>query len=558
MTHHSDLPPIEGAKYIFLDIDGPLNTGRNDYLDPDKYGHHFDNMAVNNLRRIVDRTGARIVVSSSWRHLGLERLQDIWNGWGMPGEIEGFTPGIWGEDRVFDTRGEEIKQWLKENAGGSYSYVVLDDMDDSEAVDGQSEYWIQVDPHCGISFEDADNAIRILNRIDDDFRQRIKRIRRKMKIVLLILLAIVVGKALWVYCATINIGSFEAEKNDILRRRSYLLDKIITTPQGLIDAMPSLVGSHFQGEWAIYSTSMLSAALTNIAKLYPETREEAVEKIDSLIKITMSPELRQYDASSWGEDPLETLSGDKSHISYISLLAWMISGYKTLGGDSKYNALFDSLCEAMARRIMDSPDLNLQTFPRTYIFVPDMLVAIVALANYSKLNGGKYQDVVDLWLANMQANHMDPETGLIKSLVPDGETWVGNQPVLGSYSALSIYYLTFVDAGFAREQYELLKKAFLKKHPFTGFREHVKGTKGPTYVMDSGPVIFGLSPTGTAFGIGGATYFQDTPVRKRFLKSGEWAGFSVFSKHSSHYLLANFVPVGEAITLAMRTAVPWY
>ena len=95
-----------------------------------------------------------------------------------------------------------------------------------------------------------------------------------------------------------------------------MLDKIITTPQGLIDAMPSLVGSHFQGEWAIYSTSMLSAALTNIAKLYPETREEAVEKIDSLIKITMSPELRQYDASSWGEDPLETLSGDKSHISY--------------------------------------------------------------------------------------------------------------------------------------------------------------------------------------------------------------------------------------------------
>ena len=76
--------------------------------------------------------------------------------------------------------------------------------------------------------------------------------------------------------------------------------------------------------------------------------------------------------------------------------------------------------------------------------------------------------------------------------------------------------------------------------------------------MDSGPVIFGLSPTGTAFGIGGATYFQDSDIRKRFLKTGEWAGFTVFSKHSRHYLLADYVPVGEAITLAMRTAVPWY
>lgn len=544
-----------GAKYIFLDIDGPLNTGRNDYLDPDRYGHHFDDMAVNNLRRIVDQTGATIVISSTWRHLGLERLREIWADWMMPGEIDGCTPGVWGDGRLFDTRGEEIQQWLLENTDGNYSYVVLDDMDDSEAVEGQLECWIRVNPHCGISYEDAINAIRILNKNDDELRQNV---RRKMKIILLILFAIVAGKALWVFIATYNIGSFESEKTELLHRKSYLLDKVITTPQGLIDAMPSSVGSHFQGEWAIYSTSMLSAALVNIAKLYPESSGEAVEKIDSLIKITMSPELRQYDASSWGEDPLETLSGNKSHISYISLLAWMISGYKTVGGNGKYDALFDSLCEAMARRIMNSPDLNLQTFPRTYIYVPDMLVAIVALANYAKLNGGKYQDVVDLWLANMQANHMDSETGLIMSFVPDGETWVGNQPVLGSYSALSIYYLTFVDAGFAREQYELLKKAFLKKSLFTGFREHVKGTKGPVYVMDSGPVIFGLSPTGTAFGIGGATFFQDSDIRQRLLKTGEWAGFTLFSKHSRHYLLADYVPVGEAITLAMRTAVPWY
>jgi hypothetical protein len=382
-----------------------------------------------------------------------------------------------------------------------------------------------------------------------------------MKILLflcLTILLIVIAKMVWVAIMTKNTGSFETERTDILKRRNYLLEKVVTSPEDLVNAMPSAVGKHFQGEWAIYSTSMLSAALVNIAKLYPETREEAAEKIDSLIKITMSPELREYDATSWGEDPLESLRGDRSHISYVSLLAWIISGYKTVGGDGKYDALFDSLCETMARRIKASPDLNLQTFPGTYIYVPDMLVAIVALANYAKLNGGKYQDVVDLWLANMKANHMDSKTGLIKSLVPDGETWIGEQAVLGSYSALSVYYLTYVDEDFAREQYALLKKTFLKKRPFTGFRELAKGSKGPILLMDSGPVIFGLSPTGTAFGIGGATYFQDWGLRKRFLHTGELAGFTVSSKHSRHYLLADYVPVGEAITLAMRTAVPWY
>ena len=376
-------------------------------------------------------------------------------------------------------------------------------------------------------------------------------------ILLAVILLIIIGKMVWVAVMTRHLGSFESERTDILKRRRYLLEKVVTTPQGLVNAMPPVFGEHYQGEWAIYSTSMLSAALVNTAILYPETREEAIEKIDSLIRMTMSPELRRYDATTWGEDPLETLSGNKSHISYVSLLAWMVSGYKTIGGGGKFDDLFDALCRAMARRIMDSPDINLQTFPGTYIYVPDMLVAIVALANYARLNGGKYQEVVDTWLANMKANHMDPGTGLIKSLVPDGVTWVGDQPVLGSYSALSVYYLTFVNEDFAREQYALLKKTFLKKHPFTGFREAVKGTNAPRFLMDSGPVIFGLSPTGTAFGIGGATYFQDWDLRKRFLRTGETAGFTVSSKRSRHYLLGGYVLVGEAITLAMRTAVPW-
>ena len=384
---------------------------------------------------------------------------------------------------------------------------------------------------------------------------------KKMKILgilILTILLIVLAKTIWVAIMTRHIGSLESERTDILRRRNYLLDKVVVEPEALVNSMPSAVGIHFQGEWAIYSTSMLSAALVNTAILYPETKGEAIGKIDKLIEITMSPVIRRYDASSFGEDPLESLGGNKSHISYISLLAWMISGYKAIGGDAKYDSLFDSLCETMARRIMKRTDLNLQTFPGTPIYVPDMLVAIVALANYARLNGGKYQDVVDLWVANMQANHLDPETGLIMSLVPDGETWQENQPVLGSYSALSVYYLTFVNEAFAREQYDLLKKTFFKKRPFAGFRELVKGTKGPILLMDSGPVIFGLSPTGTAFGIGGATYFHDADLRRRFLRTGEWAGFTVSSKHTRHYLLADYVPVGEAITLAMRTAVPWF
>ena len=380
---------------------------------------------------------------------------------------------------------------------------------------------------------------------------------KTLLIILITILVIILAKTIWVAVMTKSIGSFETERKDILSRRNFLLERVITEPQKLIEAMPSAIGAHYQGEWAIYSTSMFTAALVNTAIIYPETREESLVAIDSLIRITMSPEIRWYDASTWGEDPLESLKGNNSHISYISLLAWMISGYKTIGGDGRYDSLFDSLCEAMARRLKSSQNYNVTTFPGSTVFIPDVLVAIVALSNYAKFNEGQYRDVVDGWLANMKANHMDPKTGLIASVLTASQRKGKGRALMGSYTSLSVYYLTFVDEEFAREQYELLKKSFYKKGLFTGLREKIKGSKGGYYMLDSGPVLFGLSPSGTAFGIGGATYFGDDKTRTQFLRTGEWAGFSVIRKDTRHYLLADVALVGEAITLAMRTAVPW-
>lgn len=89
----------------------------------------------------------------------------------------------------------------------------------------------------------------------------------------------------------------------------------------------------FKGEWALYSCSMLVEALSNIAELYPETKEESIATIDSLIQIVKSLELRLYDKIRWGEDPLESLDGDDSHVSYLSHLSWMIGNYRKIGGD---------------------------------------------------------------------------------------------------------------------------------------------------------------------------------------------------------------------------------
>lgn len=95
----------------------------------------------------------------------------------------------------------------------------------------------------------------------------------------------------------------------MLARRNYLLGKLLVTPEEVLNEMPSSIGVQFQGEWALYSCSMLSAALVDMSKLYPETRQENLQYVDSLISIVMSPELSYYDYLRWGEDPLESLDG---------------------------------------------------------------------------------------------------------------------------------------------------------------------------------------------------------------------------------------------------------
>ena len=372
---------------------------------------------------------------------------------------------------------------------------------------------------------------------------------------LVVIVALILTKVVRVWCYCIDNGTFDSEKKDILERRAYLIDKVITSPEKLLDEMPTAIGSQFQGEWALYTCSMLTAALENISRLYPETKEESIEYIDSLIHIVLSPEIREYDRERWGEDPLESLEGEESHISYLSHLALMIGRYKSLGGGNKFDAQYHSICQSMNGRILESENMNLQTYPEEFVYVPDMLVAIVALDIYSTLYNGKYYPTVQQWLDKAKTEWINEGTGLLSSFLGmDGgyREWL---PVKGSYSALNCYYLTLLDEEFAKEQYGRLKGTYLKRFPFTGFKEYSDRYCLLGVDIDAGPIIFNLSPSGTAFAVGSVTYFNDDKLRRKLLKTAEIAGTTISSKGKRHYLLADIALVGEAIMLAMRTNV---
>lgn len=346
-------------------------------------------------------------------------------------------------------------------------------------------------------------------------------------------------------------AEIDVEREEIMLRLNWLCKNIITNPQSLRYSYPDLLGDYYGPQWVIYSAMMLVAALSNVTRIWPDTREESLKRMEKLIELLLSEELREYDTRDWGEDALDSLMGNKSHITYLSILAWSISLYRLAGGDARHDNLFSNLIEAINRRFLTHRNMILLSFPNRPPFFPDMMLAIVALKNFGQLVDDRYQTTVEMWLDKCQSEWIDRH-GLIFSMIKRGRLGA----VRGSYTALNTYWMSLIEPEFAFDQYERMKRLLLQREPYVGIREWIRKAPHIAFDPDSGPVLFGLSPSGTAFAIGAATAMGDWTSRREMLLTAEALGGDVRDSTTRHYRLAEFALVGEATVLAMRTTLP--
>lgn len=167
-------------KLIFLDFDGVLNSHDWQRLQYQKYGSflqrsmdELDPRAVARLNKIIEATGAKIVVSSTWRILHTRtELIGFLTAAGFKGEIIGMTPRLSRSPyKVTDRavcRGDEIQQWLdwekercvRDNSEPVESFVILDDDSDMDFL-----YHKLVQTHFDTGLQDKHviKAIEMLN-----------------------------------------------------------------------------------------------------------------------------------------------------------------------------------------------------------------------------------------------------------------------------------------------------------------------------------------------------------------------------------------------------------
>lgn len=167
-------------KVVFLDFDGVLNTEYNQNMLRyhgkawrDVHGALFDSEAVAQLKRIVDETGAEIVIESSWKYLGLEAMQQMWAERNMPGVVIDITSSSPSDNWLLSAnlddmdpancnwKGAEIASWIADNLNAEARFVIIDD--EYVILDSQYAHFVQTNPYNGITPELADKAIEILN-----------------------------------------------------------------------------------------------------------------------------------------------------------------------------------------------------------------------------------------------------------------------------------------------------------------------------------------------------------------------------------------------------------
>lgn len=151
---------------IFLDIDGVLNTGRKQDLQEEidgrmKFQHqfNFDEECMKNLKEIIFKFDAYVVISSSWRiekdKVYMRELLRNFKEYDIDNRIIDTTPSF------STTRGEEIKRWLFDNKERISNYVILDDEDDM--IDLRN-HLVLYDDYYGFNYKAEIEAEKILKR----------------------------------------------------------------------------------------------------------------------------------------------------------------------------------------------------------------------------------------------------------------------------------------------------------------------------------------------------------------------------------------------------------
>ncbi len=143
---------ITTNKYLFLDIDGVLNSFDDYGVDGKDFIENIENLTfilskrqMSLLNNIIDKYHPKIILSSYWRNrYSLSTLQKKFKTACFKGKILAITPSFGGEH---EDRWQQIKHYIEDNDVSDY--IILDDSP-LDRKNTKFPNWIKTDSYHGL------------------------------------------------------------------------------------------------------------------------------------------------------------------------------------------------------------------------------------------------------------------------------------------------------------------------------------------------------------------------------------------------------------------------
>jgi len=326
----------------------------------------------------------------------------------------------------------------------------------------------------------------------------------------------------------------------------------VTVAKGVSSADFTSDSPLFRGEWQFGTYQMAALGLLQTCHEHPDLREELRPGIESAIAGLLSPSVRAFDAQSWNEDALDSLDGPHGHAAYLGYLNLVLTLDRATFADSRHTALNDRISAALARRFRAAPHQIIETYPGE-AYPVDNASCLASLLLHQRLTGTDHSAAIAGTRECFRSRWRDSRTGLLLQAINHRS----GQPTdrgRASGTALAAYFLAMAEPGLARPLFESNRTHLAGSILGFGYVDEYAADQQGGGDIDSGPLIFGMSPSGTGFTIATARAFGDRSLYVSLARTAYLMGAPVSRGDERFFITGG--PLGNAIMLAMFTAQP--
>lgn len=323
--------------------------------------------------------------------------------------------------------------------------------------------------------------------------------------------------------------------------------------EGVSDADFTSSSELFRNEWLFGSYQMAALGLLQTCAEHPEHRAELLPIAERAIDELLSERIRAFDARTWKEDPLESLeSSDHGHAAYLGYMNVALGLHRALVPDSRFAGLNDRISAALARRLVVSRHGILETYPRE-TYPVDNAAVLGSLLQHARATGADHSAITAPMLERFQKGWRNPANGLLyQTLDPhDGRPL---DPGRASGTTFAAVLLGYGEETVSRDLYEHGKAGCFSSLLGFGYaNEYAKESEGGGGDIDSGPLIFGISPSATGFMLASARRFGDRDTFNALHRTAYLMGAPV-SLGNGRRSYVTGGPLGNAMLFTLLTA----